>query len=225
MLNQIASFLPRATNPDNCDRRQADLVDARAIDRTADLLLAEGKTFQAEQLSNLAAEMRGAVILGASGGKVAAITPAQAAQMMAGADAKFDAIKRLIGPPVDVIDVCFLIDPGMAWSKAIEWMRRPAVVVVGDDPGTPSGLGGADAWRCASRLRRWTPAALVHGAAAQPEHYSKVVQVALKLGVATLIETTSANLQGWAEALRYPRMLLVKPRGGVHPVHEAEAAQ
>jgi hypothetical protein len=164
------------------------------------------------------------MILGACAGKLAAITAAQAARMMPGDDAKFDSIKRLIGPAgADVIDVCFLIDPGMAWPKAIEWARRPAVVVVGDDPGSPCGQGGAAAWRCTPRLRHWTRAALVHGAAAQPEHYGAIVQTALKLGRATLIETTSANVHGWAEALRCVRTLLILPRGGLHPIPEAEA--
>jgi hypothetical protein len=166
---------------------------------------------------------RRAMILGASGGKVAAITAAQAAVMMPSDDIKYDSVKRLIGPAgTDVIDVLFMIDPGMAWPKQIEWLRRPAVVVVGDDPGTCWGQGGADAWRCTSRLRRWTRAAMIHGAAAEPEHYAEVVRATLKVGRVALIETTSANVHGWAEALRCPRTLLVLPRGGLHPVPEKE---
>jgi hypothetical protein len=163
------------------------------------------------------------MILGASGGRVAVLTVGAAERMMPGGDRKYDPIKRLIGPAgADVIDVCFLIDPGMAWPKEIELARRPCVVVLGDDPGTPGGQGGALAWRCTPRLRRWTRAAMIHGAAAEPEHYAEVVRATLKVGRVALIETTSANVPGWVDALRCPRTLLVLPRGGLHPVPEKE---
>jgi hypothetical protein len=164
------------------------------------------------------------MILGAASGKVATITAADAARFMSTGDPKYDAIKRITGPAgADVIDAVFLIDPGMAWPRDIERLRRPVVAIVGDDPGTPWGQGGAPAWRCTTRLRRWTRAAMLHGAAATPDHYSAVVQATLRLGRCTLIETTSANLEGWADALRCPRMLVVLPRGGLHPIPEAEA--
>ena len=100
---------------------------------------------------------------------------------------------------------------------------RPAIVIIGDDPGNADGFGGPDHWRCTARLRRWTRAAFVHAAGAEPEHYSAAVMAARRVGRLTLIESTSKHALAWAERLACPRTTLLLPRTGQHPICEAEA--
>ena len=136
-------------------------------------------------------------------------------------------LSTLISPAIaDLIDAWFLVDPSVQWPKAIEHARRPAIAILGDDPGNPDGLGGPDAWRCVRRLRRWTRAAMIHGAGGEPEHYAEVTRAALKVGRVALVESTSRHALAWRAAIGCPRSLLLIPREGLsHPIMKQEAAQ
>ena len=136
-------------------------------------------------------------------------------------------LSALIGPGVaDVIDVYFVGGPTAPWPKAVECPRRPTVVVIGDDPGTPNGFGGPDAWRCVNRLRRWVRATMVHGAGGEREHYAEAVRAALKVGRVAIIECTSGHAKAWRERINCDRTLLLIPRDGlVHPLEQAGASQ
>jgi hypothetical protein len=124
----------------------------------------------------------------------------------------------------DVIDLLGIAIPAAAFPKHLKHSRRPMVTLVGDDPGTPEGMGGPDAWACAHRLSKWARAVIIHGAGGEREHYAAACQAALKVGRVAMIETTSMHAKAWAERLRCPHTLLILPKGGSHPVM-AEAEQ
>jgi len=158
---------------------------------------------------------------------VAQVPGDEAIRFLAARSAQEQFLSTLISPAIaDLIDAWFLVDPSVPWPKAIEHARRPTVVIVGDDPGASDGLGGPDAWRCVRRLRRWTRAAMIHGAGGQPEHYAEVTRAAMKVGRVALVESTSRHALAWRAAIGCPRSLLLIPREGLsHPLVQAEAAQ
>jgi hypothetical protein len=124
----------------------------------------------------------------------------------------------------DIIDLVAIADPSTPWPKRIKLLRRPTVLMLGDDPGSPDGMGGPDAWRCLPQLKRWVRGVIVHGAGGQPEHYAEAVRAARRLGRVAMIESTSKHAVAWARSIGCPRTLLILPRGGLHPLPLAEAA-
>jgi hypothetical protein len=118
----------------------------------------------------------------------------------------------------DLIDLVAFAEPETPWPGQIKHLRRPTVVLVGDDPGGPFGLGGPEAWQCTSKLSRWLRAVIIHGAGGEPEHYAAAVRAARKVGRAALIETTSAHALKWRARLDCPRTLMILPSVGAHPV-------
>jgi hypothetical protein len=124
-----------------------------------------------------------------------------------------------------MIDVVAIADPSTPWPRQLKHSRRPTVVLLGDDPGTPDGMGGPDAWRCTVKLARWVRAVLVHGAGGAPEHYAEAVRACRKVGRVALIETTSRHAHAWVNRIGCPRTLLILPKTGPHPLAHAEAAQ
>ena len=99
---------------------------------------------------------------------------------------------------------------------------RPTVLLVGDDPGGPNGLGGPDAWRCSSKVGIWAQAAVVHGAGGDPQHYRFAVAAALTFGRVVFIESTACHALAWADRIGCPRTLTILPRDGLHPVENKE---
>jgi hypothetical protein len=125
----------------------------------------------------------------------------------------------------DLIDLVGIADPATPWPTRIKHATRPTVILIGDDPGAPDGMGGPDAWRCTRSLGRWARGVLVHGTGGQAAHYAGAVRAARQLGRVALIETTSVHAQAWAERLNCRRTLLLLPRSGSHPLGAAEAMQ
>ena len=124
----------------------------------------------------------------------------------------------------DLIDLVGIAEPEAPWPRQLKHSRRPTVVLVGDDPGVPNGMGGPDAWRCTAKLSRWARAVLVHGAGGEAEHYAAAVLACRKVGRVALIETTSRYAKAWADRIGCPRTLLILPTTGPHPLVHAEAA-
>jgi hypothetical protein len=134
-------------------------------------------------------------------------------------------VRTLAAPAeCDVIDMVGFADPRTPWPRAMKHTRRPTVVLLGDDPGAPAGLGGPEAWRCAASLSRWARAVLVHAAGGEPEHYAEATRAALCVGRVAMIETTAIHARAWAHRMNCRRTLLILPRDGLHPLPQnAEA--
>jgi len=117
----------------------------------------------------------------------------------------------------DVIDLVGIADPAAPWPRMMKHPRRPTVALIGDDPGAPGGMGGPQAWRCATKLSRWAHAVIVHAAGGQPEHYAEATRAALCVGRVAMIETTMTHARAWAERMNCRRTLLILAREGLHP--------
>jgi hypothetical protein len=96
---------------------------------------------------------------------------------------------------------------------------RPAVMLIGDDDGMDRGPSG---WAQAERALRWTRALMLHGAGAEIEHYEAVIIAAELAGRMLVIECSTATLGAWVglvkAAPQRPPTLVIRPRGGVHPL-------
>ena len=95
---------------------------------------------------------------------------------------------------------------------------RPAVVLLGADPGDGSYDPHPAEWASARRLRDWCRSAVIHGTGGEPWHYRTAVEMARRTGRVAFIETTSLRAGEWADFLQCPRALVIIPRDGVHPV-------
>ncbi len=112
---------------------------------------------------------------------------------------------------------------GTPWpAETIARLTRPAVVVLGGDPGFGEPAFGPGRWRCAGKLKGWATAAVVHGAGGEPEHYRGAVAMAELVERLVLVETTSGLVDAWGAFLSpLPRIGYRPPNGGVHPVRPA----
>jgi hypothetical protein len=103
--------------------------------------------------------------------------------------------------------------------------HRPAVILIGDDDGLDRGPSG---WRLAERALAWARAVLLHGAGAEIIHYEGAIMAAQLTGRCLIVECSSATLPAWetlAKAAPHrPRTLIIRPRGGVHPIPMARGA-
>ena len=167
-----------------------------------------------------------AMIIGASSAGCAVI-PASVSMAIRASMANSHGFMGPLAVPAeaDLIDLVGIADPETPFPRQLKHSRRPTVVLLGDDPGLPDGMGGPDAWRCTEKLRRWVRAVLVHGAGGEAEHYAECVRAARKVGRVALIETTSRHAQAWARRLACPRTLLILPSMGPHPLVGAEVVQ
>lgn len=118
--------------------------------------------------------------------------------------------------------VC-ITTPSTPWpAETIARLTRPAVVVLGGDPGFGEPTFGPGRWRCAGKLKGWAAAAVVHGASGEPEHYRGAVAMAELVERLVLVETTSRLVDAWGAFLApLPRIGYRPPGGGVHPVRPA----
>ncbi len=154
--------------------------------------------------------------------------PASVARMIRGNLPQSHQFIRTLAAPAegDVIDLVGIADPAAPWPRAMKRTRRPTVVLLGDDPGAPGGMGGPEAWQCAAKLSRWARAVLVHAAGGQPEHYAEATRAALCVGRVAMIESTMTHARAWAERMNCSRTLLILAREGLHPLPQnAEAVQ
>ncbi len=118
-----------------------------------------------------------------------------------------------------IIDLVNINDPKAKWPKwQLSKLKRPVLVVIGDDlePERPSTLPSG--WHCARMLRAWAKTAIVHGSGGEAAHYRAAVGMALATGRAAMIETNSACVEPWVEFLAPMPFLAIVPRSGSHPV-------
>lgn len=104
------------------------------------------------------------------------------------------------------------------WPKrAVEAIRKPAILVLGDDDGRSIGPSG---WRCANAAVRWPRSVLVHAAGGAAAHYEAVVAAALMVQRVLLVETDSEHVAEWRGLLerhRIPGAVILPPNGQAHP--------
>jgi hypothetical protein len=97
--------------------------------------------------------------------------------------------------------------------------NRPAVMLIGDDDRLDRGPSG---WAQAERALRWARASMLHGAAAEIAHYEAAIVAAELVRRRLVIECSTATLGAWLALIRAaphrPPTLLIRPRGGVHPL-------
>ena len=163
------------------------------------------------------------MIILATPSEVRVMPPDLAARIRAGMppDARFmDPLS--IPAETNVIDLVAIADPRTPWPRQMRHTTSPTVLLIGDDPGSPSGQGGPDAWRCSSKIGGWAQAVVVHGSGGDAQHYRLAVGAALMLKRVAFIESTSLHALAWAERIGCPRTLTVLPRDGLHPVESRE---
>lgn len=121
------------------------------------------------------------------------------------------------------IALVYVTMPNTPWpAETIARLTRPAVVLLGGDPGYGEPTFGPGRWRCARKLKEWAGAAVVHGAGGAPEHYRGALATAELVGRLALVETTSTLVDAWGAFLApLPRIGYRPPNGGVHPVPPA----
>jgi hypothetical protein len=115
------------------------------------------------------------------------------------------------------------LPPEMSASRFKQFARlttdRPTIVVIGDDDGFDRGPGG---WRLAERAVAWAKTTMLHGAGAELPHYEAAVRAAQLVRRCLIVECSSATLPAWEALVRTaphrPVTLVVRPRGGVHPL-------
>ena len=106
-----------------------------------------------------------------------------------------------------------------AWpAETIGRLRRPAVVLLSGDPGWGEPSFGPGRWRCAKKLRTWAAAAVVHGAAGEPDHYREAVVLGLMFERLAFVETTSSLARSWGAFLAPVPVAGYLPKEGVHPI-------
>ena len=103
--------------------------------------------------------------------------------------------------------------------------KVPCIVLIGDDDYQSCGSTG---WASIPRLLRWASGAMIHGTGGDVSSYQAAITMALACRKFLLIETDSAHLQEWGDALlgASPPVPFVglRPSNGVHPVVPARAS-
>jgi len=118
-----------------------------------------------------------------------------------------------------VIGLAFVTEPATPWpSELLASFRKPALVVLHDDLAPERASSPPGDWRCAAEMRAWALSAIVHGAAAEADHYRIAIVTTLLVGRAAIVETSSAFVAAWCEFLKPLPVLAIVPRGGLHPV-------
>lgn len=109
-------------------------------------------------------------------------------------------------------------------GRVLKSIRRPAILLIGDDDETPSGPNG---WACARRARRWASAAIVHAAGGDAAHYRAAVEAAERHQRVLLVETTSRYQETWASFLppALPVAIITTRDGDRHPRAECHPLQ
>ena len=111
--------------------------------------------------------------------------------------------------------------------KTLRHMAIPTIVIVGDDPRDDASQGPAG-WLPFRRLLQWGSYAVLHAAAGEVAHYRAIAELTVLHRRLILIETTTADLDAWAQRLHHARprpmpFMLIAPIGASHPVAEAAA--
>ena len=84
-----------------------------------------------------------------------------------------------------------------ACKRFLVMVRKPALVIIGDDDDFPT---GPDGWPVAQRLLRWARQVVIHGAGGHPAHYEGAVMAAEVVGRLLLVECGTAHVEAWKAA-------------------------
>jgi hypothetical protein len=101
--------------------------------------------------------------------------------------------------------------------RLLKQTMRPLVAVLGDDDYTST---GPTAWPATRRLFRWARGAVIHATGADVPTYRMAISMALAYWRFLLIETDTAHMREWGEALLAQKVPFVclEPPDGVHPI-------
>lgn len=101
--------------------------------------------------------------------------------------------------------------------RVLERSLRPLIAIIGDDDYCSTGPA---AWPATRRLFRWARGAMIHATGADAASYRLAIGIALHCRRFLMIETDTAHLQEWAEALQTRKVpcLCLRPTTGAHPV-------
>lgn len=104
-------------------------------------------------------------------------------------------------------------------KRFLATVRRPALVLIGDDDDHATGPAG---WPTAERLLRWARQVVVHGAGAEPAHYEAAVLATQIVGRFVLIECNSTMAPAWIDAVQRwapaaAKVAVRVPEGIQHP--------
>jgi hypothetical protein len=107
--------------------------------------------------------------------------------------------------------------------RVLERSPRPLIVVLGDDDYSSTGPA---AWPATRRVFRWAKGAMIHATGADVASYRMVIGLALVCRNFLLVETDTAHMREWSEALRARRIpsICLPPPEGVHPAPVARGA-
>jgi hypothetical protein len=100
--------------------------------------------------------------------------------------------------------------------RVLERSTRPQIAIIGDDDYCST---GPTDWPATRRLFHWAKAAMVHASGADVPSYRLAIDMALLAQRFLLVETGTAHMQEWGEALlaRKIPFVCLKPTDGVHP--------
>ena len=100
--------------------------------------------------------------------------------------------------------------------RVLEQSTRPQIAIIGDDDYCST---GPTDWPATRRLFRWAKGAMIHATGADAPTYKMAIGMALSYRQFLLIETDTAHMQKWGEALLALKIPFVclKPTDGVHP--------
>lgn len=102
--------------------------------------------------------------------------------------------------------------------RAMQKLRRPVLLLVGDDDYASTGPAG---WATTRRLSYWAKGAMVNATGADVPSYRAAISMALTYRRFVLIETDTAHAEEWANALVARRIQCIGllPGDGVaHPL-------
>jgi hypothetical protein len=120
--------------------------------------------------------------------------------------------------------ICLLpVLPDASATTVKAFMRaaagRPSIILFGDDDYRDR---GPTAWRQAGRVARWAKVAIVHAAGAEVGHYEAACVTAENVGRVAFVECSTVTAEAWVDLFQAqphpPRLILIPPRGGVHPL-------
>ena len=105
-----------------------------------------------------------------------------------------------------------ILHPDMPWpADLLAEHRKPTIIVVNDDPGSPKSALGPNGWACAKGIGSWPAAALIHGAMGSPEEYNMAVVNAMLALRVIIVETMPMHALAWNAVVHCSNTLMLLP--------------
>jgi hypothetical protein len=108
-------------------------------------------------------------------------------------------------------------------SKLLERSLLPTIAIIGDDEYAST---GPPAWPATRRLFRWAAGAMIHATGADAARYQFAISLTLQCRRFLLIETSTAHMREWGEALQARDIPFIglHPPSGSHPIMPPKVA-